>query len=464
MGVKGPHSSLPMQSIDLTDEAVVNAYFELKKPSVVIHTANIAEPDICEVEKERVYKVNVEATEILVKACKRRNIKLIYISTDYVFNGESDKVYAHHAERKPKNYYGITKCLAEDKVAQYENSLIVRVPIIYGYNDESDKETFPIKVLEKLKRQEVARYDDKQIRYPVLIDEVALALEQALSKNGIIHITSLVPVTKYSWARIIAKEFGYDEKMIQIDTESELTNRPPHIRLAIAENDFAVSDVKTGTRILKKQQNCVFKLIYKSSPIECVYGKVIGEYRYNLGKLLGSALPENIVKKLDYIVPVPSSGLYYAMGMSDCTGVPYLQALVKPDTSARSFQIADITLRKQVIRTKILPIEGLLKGKRIALVDEAIFTGTTLRVVCDMVKACGVKAVYICLPTPVCRNKCGQYVQPDRELLSEYVDEKVVKDYFKVDGVFFQPYKNFERSIDDVKHVCFECFAEKMII
>lgn len=460
-GVKGPNSNIPMDSLDLTDKNMVDAYFELKKPQVVIHTANIADPDTCEKNKELAYQANVETTRILTEVCRARNIKLIYISTDYVFDGESWEPYHHLSERSPKNYYGQTKCLAEDIVREYDNSLIVRIPILYGYNDENDRITFPIKTLKNLEKSENIFLDNKQIRYPVLIDEVALKIEQALRKNGIVHITSQMPVTKYTWARIIAKEFGYDEALIHIDEESELANRPAHIHLGVSESDFVISDVETGTRILKKQQNCAFKLIYKSSPVDHIYGKVVGEYRYYLGKLLGRSMPREIVNKLDIVVPVPSSGLYYAMGMSEETKVPYLQALVKPDTSTRSFQIADISAREQIIRSKIIPIESMLKGKTIALVDEAIFTGTTLRLVCDMVKACGAKSIYICLPTPICRNKCRQYVQPDRELLSGRIESENIKDYFKVDGVFFQPYSNFEMSILEIKNICFDCFYEK---
>ncbi len=460
-GVKGPNSSLPMDFLELTDKNMVDAYFELKKPQVVIHTANIADPDVCEKNKALAYQANVETTRILTQICRARNIKLIYISTDYVFDGESCEPYYHLAKRCPKNYYGQTKCLAEDIVGEYDNSLIVRIPILYGYNDENDRITFPIKVLKNLEKAENIFLDNKQVRYPVLIDEVALKIEQALRKNGIVHITSQKPVTKYTWARTIAKEFGYDENLIHIDEASDLENRPAHIQLGISESDFIISDVETGTRILKKQQSCAFKLIYKSSPVDHIYGKVVGEYRYHLGKLLGRSLPQEILDKLDIVVPVPSSGLYYAMGMSEETKIPYLQALVKPDTSTRSFQIADISAREQIIRSKIIPIEDMLKGRTIALVDEAIFTGTTLRLVCDMVKACGAKGIYICLPTPICRNKCRQYVQPDRELLSGKIESENLKDYFKVDGVFFQPYGNFEMSVLDIKNICFDCFYEK---
>ncbi|MCM1527313.1 MAG: sugar nucleotide-binding protein [Clostridium sp.] len=231
--VKGPHSDLPMETLDLCDANRVEAYLELKHPNIVIHTANIADPDQCEKDKETAWQTNVVTTKILTEVCSRRNIKLIYISTDYVFDGESEEPYGHHAERHPKNYYGETKCQAEDIVSHYDNSLIIRIPIIYGYNDETDKLTFPIRVLDKLRCGEKLKLDNRQIRYPVLIDEVAIAISEALGEIGIIHITSRMPVTKYSWAKIIAKEFGCDETLITADDQSSLANRPPHVCLEV---------------------------------------------------------------------------------------------------------------------------------------------------------------------------------------------------------------------------------------
>ena len=78
-------------------------------------------------------------------------------------------------------------------------------------------------------------------------------------------------------------------------------------------------------------------------------------------------MPEEIVGRMDYVVPIPNSGLYYAMGLAEQIKVPYLQSLVKPDTLTRSFQISDIALREHVIRQKITPIRELLEDKNIML-------------------------------------------------------------------------------------------------
>lgn len=458
VGTKGKNPDSEFTAIDLLSKEAIRAYTRLIQPSIIVHTAGIAEPEKCEADRITAEKTNVEAVKNLVEICNETGTKLIYVSTDYVFDGESYEEYARDAERHPKNYYGVTKVRAEDEVKKCRDNLVIRVPLLYGYNHKRDKVTFPIKVLKKLKLGEQIFLDNKQIRYPVLIDDVAFAVADSLHKKGIIHVTSNEPVTKYAWAKILAQEFGYNEGLIHENRSSSLADRPQHVKLCIEEQDYQVTDVKRGAEILRKQMACVFQLIYKSNPVEEAYGINIGNYRYKLGKMLAFSLPEKIIQKADYVVPIPNSGLFYAMGLAEQIRIPYMQALVKPDTTTRSFQISDIALREQVIRQKITPVRELLENKNIILVDEAIFTGTTLRIVCDMVKACGAGEIYVAIPTPICRNVCMQYVQPERRLLSWDVDEKEIVTYFKVNGVFFQTYDRFEESVLGLGNICKDCF------
>ncbi len=460
VGTKGSNADSELTATDHLDKNAVQAFVQLTKPRVIINTAGIPEPELCEADHQKAWQMNVQTVINLVDVCRAYKVKLIHISTDYVFDGDCAKCYQKEDERRPKNYYGETKKQAEDVVKTYGNSLIVRIPILYGYNGENDKPTFPSRLAAALSNGEKQNLDDTQIRYPVLIDDVAFAIKDALPKTGMIHITSSIPVTKYVWGKVIAKEYGFDEDLLVPVKNLNVQDRPLHVRLAADVEDYIVSDVHRGTEIMRKQSRCIFHLIYKSNPAEMVYGVRVGKYRYELGKNLGKSLPAEIVNKIDYVVPVPSSGLYYAMGVAKEIKVPYLQALIKNDTRARSFQIADISLREQMINQKILPIRELIEGKRIMLVDEAIFTGTTLRVVCDMVKACHAKEIYIALPTPICRNVCRQYVQPERRLLSQDINEKEIAEYFRVDGVFFQPYENFTQSIQGLKGICSECFDD----
>lgn len=462
-GVQFKSEKLGFISLDLTDKHKLDAFLELNRPQVIINAAGIAEPEKCESNPALAESINVQAVRHLVESCRKYRIKLIHISTDYVFEGESYEPYEHEAERCPKNFYGELKKQAEDVVRNYQNSLIVRLPVLYGYNSDEDKETFPIRVMRSLSQGNALYLDNKQVRYPVLIDEVALGIKESLRQTGIMHITSGLPCTKYSWAKIIAKTFGLSPELIGEDEGSNLKDRPPHTRLAVGPGDCLVSDINFGTSILAKQMHCVFRLIYKSSPASEELGFNVGAYRYRLGKLLAKSVPESVRRELDCVVPVPSSGLYYAMGLADALSKPYVQGVFKPDTSTRSFQLANIALRAQIIRDKIVAICELIEGKNIALVDEAIFTGITLKVVCDMLKGCGVGKIYICIPTPVCGHRCQQYVQPEHNLLAEILEIEEMNDFFGVEGLYFQEYVTFQDNMTGIPGICYECFRESNI-
>lgn len=460
IGTRHSDAKSQLFSLDLSDYEKVKAFFELNKPQLVINCAGIASPEVCEDNRENAYQVNVEAVKVLCDVSSQYGCKVIHISTDYVFDGSSNDEYDIEDEPNPINYYGHTKAEAEKIVAAHPNNLIIRIPIIYGYNGPFDKETFPRRVLHSLQKGEKIYLDNRQIRFPVLTDEIAMMISKSLSERGIIHISSDESVTKYTWAKIIAKEFGYDEALICEDLSSDLKNRPPHTKLKLTSRKYLCSNVEQGTRILKRQMKCAFRLIYSTHPTEHIYGESVGRYRYFLGQKLGEKLPANIKREVSCIVPVPSSGLYYAMGISEITGIPYVQGLFKSDTRARSFQIASNATREKLINSKIEPIRELIEGKVIALVDEAIFSGTTLKVVCDMCKACNVQKIYIFIPTPPCYNRCDQYMRPEHDLLSAYVEEDKLKDHFKVSGVFFQSFKTFSKSLEKIPGICYECFED----
>ena len=459
-----------VDALDLLDTAQLQAFIELKKPNIIIHTVAIADPNACDQDHDTTYQVNVELTKKLCEICNNENIKLIFISTDYVFDGESDKPYQADSLREPKNYYGYSKMMAEDAVKALPESLIIRIPLLYGYNDSSDKGTFVTKLLTKLRTGSDPIYlDNQQTRYPVLIDEVSLAISEVLSERGIIQLSSDMPVTKYTWGKMIAESFGLHADRIKptVTSNEEDSPRPPHVKMDTSRMEaygIHMSNARDGVEILKKQMNCIFRLIYKSKPEEMLFDVNVGAFRYHVGRLMVATIPEEYLAKADCVVPVPNSGLYYAMGLASAAQKPYVQALVKILPEMRSFNIEANEKREELLGTKIVAIPELVVGKDILLVDEAIFTGTTLRVVCDILKACGTKSIHICIPTPVCYSRCQQYMQPDRAVLTEQTTPEHLAEYFRVNSVNFQSYERFSQEIDKIQaFMCKDCFNKSTV-
>lgn len=460
-GIQNKSSLGKFQNIDLTNKKELIAYIELKKPNIIIHTAAISSPDICEENKEMCRRINVGVTKSIYDICLEKDIKLVLMSTDYVFDGSKLGEYNSLDSRTPLNYYGFTKKEAEDIVLGSSKNLVIRFPIIYGYNDIGDKKTFLTTVLDALELKQKIILDNSQIRYPVLIDEIAIKIKEYLPLNGIKHLTSNIGVTKYQWAQEIARLFNKDINLIQPSTLIEKRNRPLNVKLSCdLSNDETsnLSDIYEGLNIVKKQLNCAFRIIYKSGPTETVFSKNVAEFRHRLGYELGKQIPLTILDEVDYIVPIPSTGIYYAMGLSEFVKKPYLQALVKTGEYMRTFNISSSELRINKILDKITPIKELLLGKNIMIVDEAIFTGTTIRVICDMLRACEVKSIHIAIPTPLNSKRCNYYVMPDRSILAE--NETELKEYFKVESIHFLESIIFKQQMKFINNdMCYKCFT-----
>lgn len=121
--------------LDVTDRNAVNEYISRLKPECVIHCAAYTAVDKAEDEEEICTKVNVYGTENIAKACKKVDSKMIYISTDYVFDGQGDKPFEVDGNIKPLSVYGKTKYEGEVKVKEILSKyFIVRISWVFGLN------------------------------------------------------------------------------------------------------------------------------------------------------------------------------------------------------------------------------------------------------------------------------------------------------------------------------------------
>ncbi|OBR68416.1 dTDP-4-dehydrorhamnose reductase [Paenibacillus oryzae] len=121
--------------LDITDEAAVSAFVHKHKPDAVIHCAAYTAVDKAEDDKENCRKVNVDGTTYLAAAAKQVQAKFIYISTDYVFDGEGQEAFKESDSPSPINYYGLTKYEGEQVVRDLlSDYFIVRISWVFGMN------------------------------------------------------------------------------------------------------------------------------------------------------------------------------------------------------------------------------------------------------------------------------------------------------------------------------------------
>ena len=175
--------------LDITDNEAVNEYISKLKPKCVIHCAAYTAVDKAEDEKEICTKVNVYGTEYIAKACKKVNAEMIYISTDYVFDGQGDSAFEVDGNIKPLSVYGKTKYEGELKVKEFlDKYFIVRISWVFGLNGNNF-----IKTMIKLgKERESLNVVCDQIGSPTYTFDLApLLCDMAENqKYGVYHATN----------------------------------------------------------------------------------------------------------------------------------------------------------------------------------------------------------------------------------------------------------------------------------
>ncbi|MEI7884123.1 MAG: dTDP-4-dehydrorhamnose reductase [Clostridia bacterium] len=217
---------------DLTNELETKAFIKNYKPDVVIHCAAYTAVDKAEDEKELCYKINVLGTRYIAEACAEIQAKLVYISTDYVFDGAGEKPFEVTDKPNPINYYGQTKYEGELEVQKaLEKYFIVRTSWVFGSNGNNFVKTMLRLGKEK---SEIAVVDD-QFGSPTYTYDLAELLAEmiATEKYGIYHATNEGYCSWYEFAKEIFKQAGMKVKINPVKTEEYPTEakRPRNSRI-----------------------------------------------------------------------------------------------------------------------------------------------------------------------------------------------------------------------------------------
>ena len=245
---------------DITDEQAVLSYIKNYAPDVVVHCAAYTAVDRAEDEKEICYNVNVKGTENIARACKEIDAKMVYISTDYVFEGTGDKAYEVQDNTAPDNTYGITKYQGEEAVRKILSKyFIIRISWVFGINGNNFINTM-MKLGES--RSELNVVAD-QIGSPTYTyDTAPLICDMiATEKYGTYHATNEGYCSWADLAEYIFSVTGQKVLVHHIKSEEYPTkaSRPKNSRLSKASLDDA------GFKRLPLWQDAVKRYINEKS-------------------------------------------------------------------------------------------------------------------------------------------------------------------------------------------------------
>ncbi|MDD5801060.1 MAG: dTDP-4-dehydrorhamnose reductase [Solobacterium sp.] len=242
-----PVTTMPYVKLDITDTEEVNRVISRLEPDVVIHCAAWTAVDMAEDDDkvELVRNVNAHGTENIAKACKNIDTKMIYISTDYVFDGQGTTPWSPDCkDYKPLNVYGQTKLEGELAVSSIlDKYFIVRIAWVFGLNGKNFIKT----MINVGKSHDEVRVVNDQIGTPTYTLDLSRLLVDMIEteKYGYYHVTNEGGyISWYDFTKEIYKQYGLDTKVIPVTTEEyglSKAKRPFNSRLdksKLIENGF----------------------------------------------------------------------------------------------------------------------------------------------------------------------------------------------------------------------------------
>ncbi len=203
---------------DITDVKRTTSQIKRLDPDRIVHLAAYTDVDGCEVAKAKAYSVNVQGTWAIVIGAKDKNIPLLHISTDYVFDGEKEKPYLEDDVTYPINYYGLTKVQSEQIVkSKLKKFFIVRTSWLFGKSGKNFVKT----ILNIANEKEIIEVVKDQIGSPTYTKDLAQALLNVIQSDffGIYHITNSGICSWFEFAQEIIKQADLNNKIIPITSD-----------------------------------------------------------------------------------------------------------------------------------------------------------------------------------------------------------------------------------------------------
>ena len=226
-------------------------------PDFVIHAAAFTDVDACEIEPQRAWEVNALGSKHITDACDKHGAKVIYISTDYVFDGENGP-YSEEDPTHPINVYGESKLAGEQFAMSHPDNAVARVCVLYG----PDKPNFVTWVINALRTNTPINVVSDQLNTPTYVGSCARALLRLceLDLHGVYHVAGREQISRYAFAREIAHVFRLNKKLINVtttDTLKQQARRPMNSSLNVAKAERALgmrlANVREGLTLLRDE-------------------------------------------------------------------------------------------------------------------------------------------------------------------------------------------------------------------
>lgn len=225
----------------------------------------------------------------------------------------------------------------------------------------------------------------------------------------------------------------------------------------------------TGVRSMKlpslpTPQMCVFEYVYFARPDSRLNGKSVYEVRKELGRRLAREAPIDA----DVVIPVPDSGVPSAIGYAGERKIPFEMGLIRSHYVGRTFIEPQQSIRHFGVRLKLNPVEQILRGKRVVVIDDSIVRGTTSRKIIKMVRDAGAREVHLRISSPPTQWPCyyGIDTPTRRELIASSHSVEEIARYVTADSLGYLSLDGMLSAVTDgdPSHYCHACFSGQYAI
>ena len=227
---------IPTQ-LDLNCLDRIENVLEKIKPDAIIHLAAITNVDQCEKENDLAMKINAKATGIISKQAAKQKSFLVYVSTDYVFDGEKG-MKKESDQTNPVDFYGKSKLEGEKQIMNSASSwCIARTSTPYGFHQK--KKSFPLWVVENLQNNNEIEVLVDQSTSPTYVPNLSKMLIEIATRQivGILHVAGATRISRYEMAELVTEKINLDKKLLKpknIETMNWIAKRPKDSSLDVS--------------------------------------------------------------------------------------------------------------------------------------------------------------------------------------------------------------------------------------
>ncbi len=239
-----------------------------------------------------------------------------------------------------------------------------------------------------------------------------------------------------------------------LEADYERSIAPGEVYIVDAQGEHSE---KLDGPLPEKPRQCIFELVYFARPDSYIFNEQVYVCRKNMGwQLAYESSPD-----ADLVLPFPDSGVYPAVGFAQCAELPYEHAMIRNHYVGRTFIQPSQGMRNFGVRVKINPVQAMIDGKRICIVDDSIVRGTTMITRVKKLRELGAKEVHIRISCPPVKFPCfyGIDFASPKELIAANHTLEEMKSIFNVDSLHYLSVDGLLRSVMHSDSYCLACFT-----